>query len=149
MMRQLALAALTLCGMPLAAHASGDDFAKALDERYRAIESAIKARDSARWFEVQYAVDAVVTGEGAKQALRGRDGLMPVLNDILKNTRSCAIEPDAARQASTNLGYSFATFHCNPADTTAADYQVRALLVWKKTRAGWRVAAESYTMGSM
>lgn len=149
MLKKLLLAAFASMAVPVVAYAGSQDFAKELDGRYRAIEGAIKARDGARWFEEQYAVDAVVTGEGTKEVLRGRDGLMPVLNDLVKSTRSCAIKPDAARQASADLGYSFVTFHCSPAESAAADYQVRALLVWKKTRAGWRVAAESYTLGSM
>lgn len=148
-MKRMMLAALASLAVPLAANAADQDFARALDQRYRAVEAAIEAHDGARWFEEMYAADAVVTGEGTKEVLRGRDTLLPVVIEIAKSTRSCAIKPDAARQASALLGYSFATYHCSPADTAAADYQVRALFVWKKTPAGWRVVAESYTMGSM
>lgn len=149
MMNRLMFVTLASMALPVAANAAGQDFAEALNERYRAVEAAIKARDGARWLEAMYASDAVVAGEGAKEVLRGREAVLPAVTDIVKNTRSCTIKPDAASQASADLGYSFVTFQCNPADTTAADYQVRALFVWKKTRAGWRVAAESYTMGSM
>lgn len=148
-MKRFMFATLAAMVLPCAAHGGGQDFAKALDERYRAVEAAIKARDGARWFDAMYTSDAVVTGEGAKDVLRGRDTLLPAVMDIVKNTRSCAIKPDSASQASADLGYSFATYHCSPADAAAADYQVRALFVWKKTRAGWRVVAESYTLGSM
>ncbi|NMF90838.1 nuclear transport factor 2 family protein [Aromatoleum petrolei] len=149
MMKRVVLAAMASMAVPLAAHAAGEEFARALDQRYRAVEAAIEARDGARWYEEMYTADTVVTGEGTKEVLRGRAALLPVVMDIAKSTRSCAIKPDGARQASAGLGYSFATYRCSPADTSAADYEVRALFVWKKTRAGWRVVAESYTMGSM
>lgn len=149
MMKRLMLATLASIALPVAAHAAGQDFAKALDERYRAVEAAIKARDGARWFDAMYTADTVVAGEGTKDVLRGRNTLLPAVMDIVKNTRGCTIKPDSASRASADLGYSFATYHCSPADATAADYQVRALFVWKKTKAGWRVVAESYTMGSM
>ncbi|NMG17042.1 YybH family protein [Aromatoleum bremense] len=132
------------------AHAAGQqDFAKAVEQRYRAVEAAIQARDGARWLTEFYSPEAVVVGEGSKETLRGHDALRPVVNGIVKETRSCTIRPDSTRQASADLGYSFVTYQCSPADAAAADYQVRALFVWKKTQAGWRVVAESYTMGSM
>lgn len=149
MMKRVVLAAMASMAVPIAAHAAGEEFAKALDQRYRAVEAAIKARDGARWYEEMYTADTVIAGEGAKDVLRGRAALLPAVTDIVKNTRSCTIKPDSSHQASAKLGYSFATYHCSPADTSAADYEVRALFVWKKTRAGWRVVAESYTLGSM
>lgn len=148
-MRRMMFAALASMAIPVATHAADQDFARALDERYRAVEAAIKTHDGASWFDEMYTTDTVVAGEGTKDVLRGRDALLPVVIDIARNTRDCAIKPDAARQTSADFGYSFATYLCSPADTAAANYQVRALFVWKKTPAGWRVVAESYTIGSM
>lgn len=141
------LAALTVCAGAGAAQPT--DFERALDERYRAVEAAIEARDGARWFDELYSPNIVLVGEGTKEVVRGRAALMPVIDAIVKDTRACRIRPDGARKASADLGYSFVTYRCSPVDTSAPDYEVRALFVWERAKAGWRVVAETYTMGSM
>ncbi|QDF99778.1 hypothetical protein CJ010_15770 [Azoarcus sp. DD4] len=129
--------------------AASTEFDKAVTERYRAVEAAIEARDGNRWFDVLYSKDIVLTGEGTKEVIRGRDALLPVIAGIVKGTASCKLIPDGARRSSGDIGYSFVTYDCKPADATAANYQVRALFVWQREKAGWRVVAESYTMGGM
>lgn len=150
-----AWAARVLGGLALAiatvASAAGPDraFDDALAERYRAVEAAIAARDGAAWFEALYDDAIVLAGEGSPATVRGRQALMPVIDEIVRTTRSCTLVPDAARGRSAGLAYSFVSYRCSPADAAAADYQVRALFVWKEGPKGWRVVAETYVMGAM
>ena len=128
---------------------AAQDFSKAVEERYRAVEAAIAARDAKAWFEALYSPDIVLTGEGAASTIRGRAALMPVIEDIVKATRSCSLKGDPPARASQDLGYSFVTYACKASDPKSPDYQVRALYVWQRERAGWRVVAEMYQSGSM
>lgn len=141
------LVCLSVTGAALATNPT--DFDKAVGERYRAVERAIEARDGERWFNELYNEDIVLTGEGTKEVIRGRGTLMPVIAEIVRTTRSCRLIPDGARQASGSLGYSFVTYDCTSDAPSATNYQVRALFVWQREKLGWRVVAESYTMGSM
>ncbi|HRP75483.1 MAG TPA: nuclear transport factor 2 family protein [Rhodocyclaceae bacterium] len=131
------------------AHADTNGFPRALQERYDAVEEAIKARDGERWFAELYSEDIVLFGEGASNVIRGRAELMPVIEEIVNATQKCTIVPDAALQTSGTLGYSFVTYDCVASDAAASTYQVRALFVWRREQVGWRVVAEGYTMGSM
>lgn len=133
------------------AAAAGPDagFDDALATRYRAVEAAIAARDGAQWFDALYDDSIVLAGEGSPATVRGRQALLPVLDEIVRTTRRCALEPDAARGRSGSLGYSFVTYRCTPADGAAPDYAVRALFVWREGPQGWRVVAETYLMGAM
>ena len=150
-----AVACTALGGLVLAisanAGATGPDqaFDDMLAARYRAVEAAIDARDGAAWFEALYDDSIVLAGEGSPATVRGRQALMPVIDEIVRTTRRCTLVPDAARDRSAGLAYSFVTYRCSPADASASDYQVRALFVWKEGPKGWRVVAESYVMGAL
>lgn len=141
------LAIAVSAGATAAEPAAGFD--DALAARYRAVEAAIAAGDGARWFDALYDDSIVLAGEGSAATVRGRQALLPVLDEIARTTRSCTLAPDAARGHSGSLGYSFLTYRCTPADGTAPDYAVRALFVWRKGPQGWRVVAETYLMGAM
>ena len=146
---------MALGGLALAISASGgaagpdQAFDDVLAARYRAVEAAIEARDGAAWFEALYDDSIVLAGEGSPATVRGRQALLPVIDEIVRTTRSCTLVPDAARDRSEGLAYSFVTYRCSPADASASDYQVRALFVWKEGAKGWRVVAETYVMGAM
>jgi ketosteroid isomerase-like protein len=142
-------ACLALSATCLPAARAADNFSSALEARYRAVESAIVARDAKAFFNALYSQDIVVAGEGSASVIRGREALMPVIAEIVKTTRSCSVKGSPPARTAQNLGYSFVTYTCRAEDANAPDYQVRALYVWQRERTGWRVVAEMYQNGSM
>src|SRR5690606_12595648 len=113
---------MALGGLALAISASGgaagpdQAFDDLLAARYRAVEAAIEARDGAAWFEALYDDSIVLVGEGSPATVRGRQALMPVIDEIVRTTRSCTLVPDAARDRSEGLAYAFVTYRCSPVD---------------------------------
>jgi ketosteroid isomerase-like protein len=101
--------------------------------------------------QLLYTPDLVVVGEGWPRAIRGVEAFLPDLAALIEGWGPNAdltftiVDPVFGDgDAATTL----VDVYVAPRRPTASAEYYRVVYAWKRTAAGWRVAAEMYTVGS-
>lgn len=118
----------------------------------RQAADALRAGASATEFSrLLYAPDLVVVGEGWPRAIRGVGAFLPDLTALLDGWGPNAdltfsiVDPVIGEgSAATTL----VDVYVAPKKPAATAEYYRVVYAWKRIAAGWRVAAEMYTVGS-
>jgi len=107
--------------------------------------------DAAEFSRLLYAPDLVVVGEGWPRAIRGVEAFLPDLGALIEGWGPNAdltfsiVDPVIGEG---NVANTLVDVYVAPKKPAAAAEYYRVVYAWKRTAAGWRVAAEMYTVGS-
>ena len=145
---RISLICVALLCITLSSKALANDFDKRVARVYAEVEKMIAKGDSEGVFKVLYREDSVVAGEGVPFVARSTPELIRVIDSVLAETRSCAIQQDPARGFSDRYSYSFVTYKCEPKNGGAA-LHFRALYVWEERNGELKVVAELFGVGLM
>ncbi len=119
----------------------------------RQAAEALRAGASASEFSrLLYASDLLVVGEGWPRAIRGVEAFLPDLEVLLRDwgpkpELTFAIV-DPVIEAGGEVATTCVDVRVAAKKPDGAAESYRVMYAWRRTAAGWRVAAEMYTVGS-
>jgi uncharacterized protein DUF4440 len=123
-----------------------------LDAVLRQAADALRAGASAAQFSaLLYAPEILVVGEGWPRSIRGAEAFLPELESLV---RDWGPNPDLTFAivdpviAGADMATTCIDVHVEPRKAGAAAEKYRCMYAWKRSPAGWRVAAEMFTVGS-
>lgn len=137
----LAATGMVLISCGAVAGSSTDEIAA----KYQLSERAFADNNVQVLLDQFYATDVYVVGEGSAP-LNGHEQLAPVLKQLVEGAQKIELTSQRANHKSADTVYDFVNYRVFPSDGSA-DFNVRSLLVWKKTQGDWRVTADMYTFG--
>ena len=92
--------------------------------------------------------DVTAIGEGGKEFIHNAAGLEATLVELFKMALSARLEVHTAKSLGPDAAYAWVIWHCNEAQAKDK-FQVRSLYVFKLEAGRWKIAADSYTMGTI
>ena len=134
---------------PARAHDTGDQGIKGQIQRTADALGADWRKHDAQGLAAKYFTkDVTAIGEGGKEFIRDAAGLEPMLVELFKMAPSARLEVHTARSLGPDAAYAWVIWHCN--EEQAKDkFEVRSLYVFKREAGRWKIAADSYSMGTI
>jgi hypothetical protein len=117
----------------------------------RAADALRAGAGAVEFSQLLYAPELVVVGEGWPRAIRGVGAFLPDLAALIDGwgpNADLAFEIVEPIIADRDVATTLVDVHVSPRKATADHEYYRVVYAWKRTGAGWRVAAEMYTIGS-
>lgn len=137
---------LGLCA--LSAYAADSALDNAIRERLSTLEKAWEKSDVEVISTQVWGSDAVIHGEGQPAVVNTADGIKATIKHLLADTRKVRLDVHTIRRLGPDAALSWVTWHVTP-KADDKPFEVRSLFVWTKSKDGWRIRADMYSMGSM
>jgi len=151
MYRMLRIVAATL-GLGLLSLSSGaaeTAAGQAIRERLDALEKAWAKGDAAYAASQVFGTDAMIQGEGQKETIQTPAAVLDVMSHLMEGSKQIRLTVHSVRVLAPGVAHSWVTWHLTPKALADKPFEVRSLFVWTKGKEGWRIRADSYSMGAM